>query len=250
VAVNFHGRGPQSTRLLLDLQPLRLVAFTHPDVPETRGMPAWTPHEHEVNRWCRLVTAAGWPADPTDLDIRAPELGVDLHPYGVDLRRVRCCTVIHPGASSPARQWPVDRWVAVVRALCAEGHHVVVTGTPAEADLCAPLAAAGAEDLCGRLALPDLVRTVATARLLLCGDTGVAHVATAYATPSVLLFGPTPPSTWGPRLDPELHAVLWHGSDGDPPGDPHADIPDARLLEITVEEVLTASATTAATAVG
>jgi ADP-heptose:LPS heptosyltransferase len=75
---------------------------------------------------------------------------------------------------------------------------------------------------------------VATARLVICGDTGVAHVATAYGTPSVLLFGPVPPRLWGPLRGP--HRVLWHGGTGDT----FADEPDPGLLRITVEEVLDA----------
>ena len=43
------------------------------------------------------------------------------------------------------------------------------------------------------------------------GDTGIAHLATAYRTPSVLLFGPTPPAWWGPLVDLDRHRVLWHG---------------------------------------
>jgi ADP-heptose:LPS heptosyltransferase len=240
VAVNLHGRGPQSTRLLLDLQPLRLVAFTHPDVPETRGMPAWTPHEHEVNRWCRLVTAAGWPADPTDLDIRAPELGVDLHPYGVDLRRVRCCTVIHPGASSPARQWPVERWAAVARREVAAGRDVVVTGSASEVPLARRVAERAGIDadrvLAGRTDVLELAAVVGAAGRVVCGDTGVAHLATALGTPSVVLFGPVPPSEWGPPAERPRHHAIWAGRRGDP----HAPHPDGGLLEIEVDDVVDA----------
>ena len=62
-------------------------------------------------------------------------------------------------------------------------------------------------------ALTDLVRGAA---LVLGGDTGIAHLATALATPSMVLFGPVPPRWWGPLIDPHLHHVLWHG-------DPDAD---------------------------
>ncbi|MEW2385233.1 glycosyltransferase family 9 protein, partial [Micromonospora sp. NPDC047707] len=35
------------------------------------------------------------------------------------------------------------------------------------------------------------------------------HLATAYHTPSVLLFGPVPPTQWGPPPDRTCHRVLW-----------------------------------------
>jgi ADP-heptose:LPS heptosyltransferase len=69
---------------------------------------------------------------------------------------------------------------------------------------------------------------------VLCGDTGVGHLATAYRTPSVLLFGPTPPAQWGPPDRPE-HAVLWHGTGRH---DPFAGTPDPALLAVQVSEVL------------
>ncbi|HKT04280.1 MAG TPA: glycosyltransferase family 9 protein, partial [Rugosimonospora sp.] len=57
--------------------------------------------------------------------------------------------------------------------------------------------------------------TVAAARLLVSGDTGAGHLATGYGTPSVLLFGPAPPSVWGPPPGHPRHAVLWRGPDVD-----------------------------------
>jgi ADP-heptose:LPS heptosyltransferase len=68
-----------------------------------------------------------------------------------------------------------------------------------------------------------------------CGDTGVAHLATALGTPSVILFGPTPPGEWGPTPD-ERHIVLWAGHRGDP----HGDAPDPGLLEIAPADVVVA----------
>jgi len=37
LAVNLHGSGPESHRVLTALRPRRLLAFAHPDVPETGG---------------------------------------------------------------------------------------------------------------------------------------------------------------------------------------------------------------------
>ena len=72
---------------------------------------------------------------------------------------------------------------------------------------------------------------------VVCGDTGVAHLATALRTPSVVLFGPTSPAEWGPPPSP-LHRVLWSGRTGDP----HGAAVDRGLLEITTESVESALA--------
>src|ERR671933_920413 len=54
LAVNLHGRGPQSHATLTRLRPRRLWGFAHSAFPEVGG-PAWDEAEHEVARWCRLL---------------------------------------------------------------------------------------------------------------------------------------------------------------------------------------------------
>lgn len=230
VAVNLHGSGPQSHELLRGLSPTRLVAYACPSAGVPDG-PAWRGDEHEVDRWIRLSQWAGGSAEPGDLRLESP---------GPRERHV----VVHPGAASGSRRWPAPRWAAVAAALTGAGRHVVVTGTAGERELCEVVAGAapGVEDLCGRLDLADLGRLVGTAALVMSGDTGVAHVATAFGTPSVTLFGPVSPALWGPRVDPHLHTVLWPaGGDQLSPGDPHGAEPDERLLAIGVAEVVDAA---------
>ena len=228
VAVNLHGRGPQSHRMLQATLPDRLVAFRCPEAAYDDG-PAWTLDEHEVDRWCRLVRSAGGPCSREDLRLasRGPS---------------ESYVVIHPGAAAGSRRWPADRWAAVTAALAIGGIDVLVTGSAAEWDLCARVADAGGRSLAGGLDLDGLADVVARARLVLCGDTGVGHLATAFGTPSVLLFGPSPPTWWGPAIDPDQHAVIWHG-DPSPTstGDPHADTVDPALARVEVEEVLEAA---------
>lgn len=228
LAVNLHGRGPQSHAAVLALQPRQLLAFACPEFGVDG--PPWSADEHEAARWCRLVAAAGMPADPGELDLAAP----DLPPP-----RARA-TVVHPGAADPARRWPAERFAAVAAALSAEGHEVVVTGVAGEAELARSVArGAGLSDdgvLAGRLDLGQLASLVAAARLVLCGDTGVAHLATAYGTPSVVLFGPMTPALWGPPPYRRQHHVVWH------PGLAGvirvAAGPHPSLLAIGVDEVL------------
>lgn len=235
VAVNLHGSGPQSHRALAQLLPRHTVAFRCGSAGFLDG-PEWNADEHEVDRWCRLVTSAGGSCSAADLRLHPPETRprwplADL-PDGP--------VVVHPGAAASSRRWPADRWAAVARSLAEEGRPVVVTGGPAEREACRTVAGAhpGVTDLCERLDLHDLAALIGAAGLLLSGDTGVAHLATAYGTPSVLLFGPSPPIQWGPRIDPHLHRVLWRPAPNDPPGDPHGDDTDVRLGRIGVEDVL------------
>ena len=227
VAVNLHGRGPQSTQLLAATGPRRLIAFGA-DSP-----PAWSEDEHEVARWCRLLTESGIPADRTRLDLAPPDRAP---PQGTE-----GATVVHPGAASGSRRWPPERFAAVARREVSAGRPVVVTGGAGEVGLTRSVAAAaGLPDgavLAGATDLPALAATVAAAGRVVCGDTGVAHLATALGTPSVVLFGPTAPDRWGPPPDrARRHQVLWAGGTGDP----HGSEPDPGLLELTVDDVLAA----------
>jgi len=81
-----------------------------------------------------------------------------------------------------------------------------------------------------------LGRLVAAADRVVCCDTGVAHLATALGTPSVVLFGPTSPALWGPPADRPWHRALWAGGSGDP----HGQLPDPGLLAIAADQVLEA----------
>ncbi|MFC8046196.1 glycosyltransferase family 9 protein [Nocardia sp. NPDC057353] len=223
LAVNLHGSGPQSIDDLLALEPERLVTHSNPSRPTVEG-PAWDAGEHEVRRWCLLLEQAGIPCDPTALALERP--GPSPAPG---------CVVVHPGGSSGARRWPPERFAAVVRALSAHGAEVVVTGSADERALAEKVGTtlppsairAGRDDLAALAAL------VAEAALVVTNDTGVGHLATAYGTRSVLIFGPNPPAWWGPPADRPQHTALWSGE----LGDPHGSTPTPGLLAITVGNV-------------
>jgi ADP-heptose:LPS heptosyltransferase len=222
VAVNLHGKGPQSHALLRAARPRRLIAFGE-------GV-EWRADEHEVERWCRLLRESGIPADETDLDLEPPPVPAPPETHGA--------TVIHPGAASAARRWPPERFAAVARAERRAGRRVVLTGGPAETESAHEVARLAGVDgtsvYAGRTDLMTLAAIVAHARCVVCGDTGVGHLATALATPSVLLFGPSSPAHWGPPPDRPRHRVLWAGRTGDP----HGAAPDPGLLEIRAGDVL------------
>src|SRR4051812_45694676 len=129
IAVNLHGRGPQSHAALLARQPRAIVAFAN-RVVGVDG-PAWRADEHEVRRWCRMLTESGVPADPSRLYIDAPPASAHARPGA---------TVIHPGAASRARRWPAERWAAVARWERERGRAVLLTGVAAERPLASAIA--------------------------------------------------------------------------------------------------------------
>lgn len=232
VAVNLHGAGPQSHRLLQRTGPSRLIAFASREAGLSGNRPSWRGDEHEVARWCRLLSESGTPADPGELEINRPILRSPDWAEGA--------TLLHPGAASRSRQWPPDRWVTVARQELSRGREVVVTGSAAEIGLVRRIGRKAGIDpsrvVAGRTGPLSLAALVAAAGTVVCGDTGVAHLATALRRPSVLLFGPTPPDRWGPFIDRDLHRVIWTGKSGDP----HSDDVDRGLLEIDTDTVLAA----------
>lgn len=228
VAVNLHGKGPRSHQALLALSPRRRIGFRSPGW----SGPLWDSEEHEVNRWCRLLQTAGIAADPANLRLRPP----------VTASAVPKAIVIHPGAGSPSRCWPAARYAEIARRLTSSGCPVVFTGSAQERPVAEQVARqAGlpaSAVLAGDLDLLGLAALVADARLLISGDTGPGHLATAYATPSVLLFGPMSPRLWGPPPGQHRHRVLWYGPHR---GDPWGSRVDAALLAITPDQVLSAA---------
>ena len=243
LAVNLHGRGPLSHRLLLAGRPDELLAYASPEA----GIdgPAWDPAEHEVRRWCRLVDAAATTRGRRRV-CRTADLRLQLpaswgRPAVPGEGRY---AVVHPGAAAPARRWPARRWARLAREIERTGVPVVLTGGPDERALVRGVASAAGlpPERCtaGDLSLPELSALVAGASLLASGDTGIAHLGTALGTPSVIVFGPVPPTRWGPLADRDRHTVIWHGA-GLGEGDGNADRCDPVLLRVGVDEVLTAA---------
>jgi ADP-heptose:LPS heptosyltransferase len=223
LAIDLHGNGPGSRQLLQACSPRRMIAFGSSGA-------VWRPSEHEVARWCRLI-AEDLPAP----GIEYPSVAGAL-PVPPDVSVPGGTTVVHVGAKSRARRWPATRFVEVARELRSAGHRVLVTGHGSEAPEAKAVAAGAGVDSATELTLEELCALVSAARLVVSGDTGVAHVAYNYSTPSVVLFGPVSPAVWGPPGQGP-HVILWHG---DGRGDPHARTTDPALMRIGVGEVLAA----------
>ncbi|WP_291797686.1 glycosyltransferase family 9 protein [Brevibacterium sp.] len=231
-AVNLHGGGPESRGRLEELGSPRRIGHR---APGWDG-PVWTEALHERERWVRLLAWHGIPGDPAELRLRAEALDTGARGGGAG------CAVVHVGASHGSRQWPVERFAEVVRGLAQDGLRVRVTGDDRErarAEAVVRLAGGGDDggavrSLAGVLSLRELCALIAGCSLVVSADTGAAHLASAFARPSVVLFGPAAPERWGPPAGP--HRVLTDARLRR--GEVFAADPDPALLAVGAAEVL------------
>lgn len=106
--------------------------------------------------------------------------------------------VLHIGASTPLKQWEAEKWLALADFLEAQNCQVVWSGGRGEEKLVAALDPTGRRlSYANQLNLPQLWHLLKNARLLVCPDTGVAHLGRLTNTPTVTLFGPGSASIYG-----------------------------------------------------
>ena len=166
--------------------------------------------EYVVRRRRRLLELAGIPVSDTlpritltpherlqgEADLRsagAPPVG----------RRVAFALV----TSSPARDWPIERFATLANALLDRGVTPIVlaAGTPASVAgklraLCPRAILVPALDNDRDREMRRFLGVLAACDVLLSGDTGPAHMADALDVPRVTLYGPTTPDNYAPGL--------------------------------------------------
>jgi heptosyltransferase-1 len=147
--------------------------------------------------------------------------------------------VIHPGAAWASKRYPADRWGRVAAAIArATGRPIVVSAGPGEADLADQVerSSGGVATRAEAADLPALVALLASAALVLGGDTGPLHLAHALGVPALFLHGPTDPRTHGPYGAPEralraAGAGCGTGRYRDRYAATEVDIPEALVIE-------------------
>jgi ADP-heptose:LPS heptosyltransferase len=118
--------------------------------------------------------------------------------------RERSFIVVHPFTAWRSKEWPLERYAAVLRPTLARHSdlRVLITGSSAEAARARGLAElighAGVMSVAGMLTLGQSLALWSRARLCLGGDTGALHASAAFGVRVLALFGPTLPEVSGP----------------------------------------------------
>ncbi len=115
--------------------------------------------------------------------------------------------VVHPGPLTAYKRWPLAYWQTLVTWLTQQGWQVVLSASPAKQDLqlnqdiVSLLDEATRQNVvnaAGNLSIPQARSLIQGAHLYIGVDTSITHLAAACNIPTVALFGPTPPSNFGP----------------------------------------------------
>jgi ADP-heptose:LPS heptosyltransferase len=212
LAIQLHGSGLVTNAFVALLGARATAGRFAPGafVPDPETFVPFDERVHERRGALDVLGAIGVPDAGDELELRVlardreeiargPARALDRGAYAI----------VHPGSSTPARRWPAEGFAAVADAVAAH-LPVVVTGTDGDRDAVDATIAAmrrPALDLAGRTSLGGLFALVEDASLVVSNDTGVAHVADAVGTPSVVVFTVADPARWGPT-DRARHRVV------------------------------------------
>jgi len=182
--------------------------------------------EHVLDSFQGFLAALGIEPDRLEwelpLPLAAQQYAAALIPDAQPTLLISACS------AHPARNWRPERYAAIAaHAVQVHGMRVILCGanSPLERDMAAAIertAGVPIVNQVGRDTLPGLLALLARARVLLCPDSGPAHMATMVGTPVIGLYAATRLARSGPYLSRQwcvdrfpLAARRFRGRDAD-----------------------------------
>ncbi|HEX8852890.1 MAG TPA: glycosyltransferase family 9 protein [Pyrinomonadaceae bacterium] len=159
------------------------------------------------------------------------------------LAETQAFALVHPAAAFDSKTWAAENFARVSEHLSARGLAVVAVAAPNEAEVLAGVAAQARTPLVALtdLSLPELTALAARARLFVGNDSGVAHMAAAVATPSVVVFGSSNVAHWRPWTRAASEVVREEMTCAPCAGYSCAQFPEAQCIRrVPVERVVAA----------
>jgi len=107
--------------------------------------------------------------------------------------------LIHPAAAFATKRWATENFARVAEYVAERGYAPVAIAAPNEAQIIEDLlreASVNILDL--NLSLPEVTVLAARSQLFVGNDSGIAHIAAAVGTPSVVIFGSSNIAHWRP----------------------------------------------------
>jgi ADP-heptose:LPS heptosyltransferase len=213
LVIQMHGSGEITNPLVLLFDGRATAGFFRPGhlCPDPNCFLPYPDSEPEPRRHLSLMRFLGAPPRGEHLEFPVTdEDGRNARRALANLPRTDRYACLHPGARAADRRWSTTAFARVGDAVARHDVDILLTGVEEEASLTADVARqmhAPALDLAGRLPLGTLAAVIQSARLTICNDTGVSHIADALGAPSVVIYTGSDPARWAP-LDGTLHRVI------------------------------------------
>jgi heptosyltransferase-2/heptosyltransferase-3 len=128
----------------------------------------------------------------------------------VDIVEGSSLAVIHPAAAFDTKQWATERFARVAESLVSRGLAIVAITASKETNVANALRQhmTTPVKLFTDLSLPEVTALLSRARLFVGNDSGIAHMAAAVGTPSVVIFGSSNTAHWRPWAEAPAEVVV------------------------------------------
>lgn len=111
--------------------------------------------------------------------------------------------LFHPAAAFATKTWAVDNFARTAEYLSEKGIQTIAVAARNESDILENLVAESSVPITtfNDLTLPQIAALASKAKLFVGNDSGIAHIAAAVNTPSVVIFGSSNRDHWRPWTD-------------------------------------------------
>ena len=120
-----------------------------------------------------------------------------LRVHGIDKEKI---ALIHPAAAFESKRWSAESFVKLIDYFAARGIFSVAVAAPNEENVIKELSEKTNTIFHGftHLTLPEIKALASRASIFIGNDSGIAHIAAAVNTPSVVIFGSSNVNHWRP----------------------------------------------------
>lgn len=151
--------------------------------------------------------------------------------------------LLHPSSAFTTKQWPTENFARIAEYLAEKGLHTVAVASKNERKVLEGLKRESAVPVTtfDDLALPEITALASMASLFVGNDSGIAHIAAAVSTPSVVVFGSSNRNHWRPWTD-SPHEIVFEPLPCQPcPGYTCAEFGEPKcILSVTPDAVFAA----------
>ncbi|MDQ3714396.1 MAG: glycosyltransferase family 9 protein [Acidobacteriota bacterium] len=162
-----------------------------------------TEHTHSAEQQLALLGFVGVPVKdkPKSRLVvsgkNAEEMDLFLHVHGVDNEEL---ALIHPAAAFEEKQWSIEKFAKIIDYLAARNIFSVAVAAPEEKHIIEELTRKTSTAFHGfsDLTLPEITALASRAKIFVGNDSGIAHIAAAVNTPTVVIFGSSNVNHWRP----------------------------------------------------